>query len=225
LDGEPVSESSNLQADLNDFLVWSVTNQLKLNPTKCQAMQICFMQDPPPHPDLKIGPSQLPFVSVAKILGIWLQEDLKWDTQIDHMCKNANKRLFMLRTLKRFGFNTSELVTVYRGYIRPLLEYSDVIWHSALTTKLAQKLESVQRRALRIILGSNFVSYDNALDVCNFDYLSARREQHSLKFAQSLAECSRTKKVAPSEQRSGSWQTTEKQRQPHPASCSHRQIC
>ena len=191
------SESSNLQADLDGFLDWSVTNQLKLNPAKCQAMQMCFMQDPPPHPDLKIGPSQLSFASSAKILGIWLQDDLKWDTQIDHMCKNANKRLFMLRSLKRFGFHTSELVTVYRGYIRPLLEYSDVIWHCALTSKLALKLERVQKRALRIILGPSFISYRNALDVCNFDYLSARREQHSLKFAQSLAECSRTKRLLP----------------------------
>ena len=50
------------------------------------------------------------------------------------MNENAAKRLFMLRSLKRFGFNKSELVTVYKGYIRPLLEYSDVIWHSSLTS-------------------------------------------------------------------------------------------
>ena len=107
------SELSNLQGDLDDFLDWSVINQLKLNPTKCQALQICFMRDPPPHPDLKIGQSLLAFVSTAKVLGVWLQNDLKWDTQVDHMCKNANKRLFMLRSLKRFGFSKSELITVY----------------------------------------------------------------------------------------------------------------
>ena len=106
------SELSNLQGDLDDFLDWSVTNQLKLNPTKCQALQICFMRDPPPYPDLKIGQSVLAFVSSAKVLGVWLQNDLKWDTQVNYMNKNAVKRLFMLRSLKRFGFNKSELVTV-----------------------------------------------------------------------------------------------------------------
>ena len=115
------SELSNLQGDLDDFLDWSVTNQLKLNPTKCQALQICFMRDPPPYPDLKIGQSVLAFVSSAKVLGVWLQNDLKWDTQVNYMNKNAAKRLFMLRSLKRFGFNKSELVTVYKGCIRCII--------------------------------------------------------------------------------------------------------
>ena len=83
------SELSNLQGDLDGFLDWSVTNQLKLNPTKCQALQICFMCDPPPHPGLKIGQSVLAFVSTAKVLGVWLQNDLKWDTQVNYMQPNA----------------------------------------------------------------------------------------------------------------------------------------
>ena len=35
------------------------------------------MRDPPPHPDLKIGQSVLAFVSTTKVLGVWLQNDLK----------------------------------------------------------------------------------------------------------------------------------------------------
>ena len=186
-----------MQADLDDFLEWSETNQLKLNPAKCQAIQICFMRNPPPHLDLKIGTKSLSFVSSAKVLGIWLQEDLKWDSQIDHLCKNANKRLFMLRTLKRFGFNTSELITVYRGYIRPIIEYADVIWHSSLTLKQSQTLESIQRRACKIMLGFEYVSYVNALEICDLDLLSARRETHCLNFARSLLKSERTKMLIP----------------------------
>ena len=37
--------------------------------------------------------------------------------------------------LKRFGFKKDELITVYKGYIRPLLEYADVVWNSSLTLK------------------------------------------------------------------------------------------
>lgn len=190
-------EVSSLQGDLNDFLDWSVANQLTLNPTKCQALEICFMREPPPHLDLKIGNSQLSFVSCAKVLGIWLQSDLKWDKQVDHMWKNANKKLFMLRSLKRFGFNKSELVIVYRGYIRPLLEYSDTIWNSSLSISQVLTLERIQKRALRIILGFDYDCYDNALKVCNLDRLSTRRKQHCLKFAQLLPQCSRTCMLLP----------------------------
>ena len=79
----------------------------------------------------------------------------------------------------------------------PVLEYSDVIWHSSLTSNQTHQLERVQKRALRIILGTDYISYANALDVCDVDRLSARREQHSLKFAQSLPQCSRTSKLLP----------------------------
>ena len=88
------------------------------------------MRNPPPHLNLKIGTKSVSFVSSAKVLGIWLQ-DFKCDSQIEHLCKNAYKHLFMLHTLKRFVFNISELITVYCGYIRPIIEYTDVIWHSS----------------------------------------------------------------------------------------------
>ena len=94
------------------------------------------------------------------------QNELKWNTQVNYMNKDAVKRLLMLRSLKRFGFDKSELVTVYKGYIRPLLEYSDVIWHSSLTSNQTHQLERVLKRALRIILGTYYISYANALDVC-----------------------------------------------------------
>ena len=58
----------------------------------------------------------------------------------------------MLRSLKRFGFNKSELVTVYKGYIRPLLEYSDVIWHSSLTSNQTHQLERVQKGLWELFL-------------------------------------------------------------------------
>ena len=114
-----------------------------------------------------------------------------------HEQKCSQTPFYASLSLKRFGFNKSELVTVFKGYIRPLLEYSDVIWHSSLTSNQTHQLERVQKRAFRIILGTDYISYANALDVCDVDRLSARREQRSQNFAQSLPKCSRTSKLLP----------------------------
>ena len=75
------------------------------------------------------------------------------------MLKKANQRLFMLRTLKRFGFSSDELRVVYGGYVRPILKYADVVWHSSITFKQSRDTESIQRRACRIILGNSYESY------------------------------------------------------------------
>ena len=103
----------------------------------------------------------------------------------------------MLRTLKRFGFNISELITVYRVYIRPIIEFADVIWHSSLTLKQSQTRESIQRRACKIMLGSEYVSYASALEICDLDLLSSRRETHCLNFARSLLKSESTKMPIP----------------------------
>ena len=59
------------------------------------------------------------------------------------MLKKANKRLFMLRSLKRFGFDQDELRVVYKSYVRLVIEFADVVWHSRLTYKQAGDLEHI----------------------------------------------------------------------------------
>ena len=89
--------SSSLQADLDDFTKWSKDNMLKLNPSKCQALQVYFGKNPLQPGDLRIGSEPLSYVNEAKVLGLYLENSLKWNTQVDNMLKKANKRLFMLR--------------------------------------------------------------------------------------------------------------------------------
>ena len=139
---------------------------------KCQAMEINFSRTSPHHADLKIGSDKLEYVDQAKILGLGFQNDLKWQIQVDVMLKKANKRLFMLRSLKRFGFDQEELTVVYKSYVRPVIEYADVVWHSGLTYKQAGDLERIQRRACRTILGHQFSTYTEAIKQCNLDRLS-----------------------------------------------------
>lgn len=191
-----IPSKSILQQDLDDFVQWSRENNLILNPSKCQGLQICFMRDPP-TPNICIDYVPLEFVNCAKILGIWIQGNLKWDKQISEMLKKVNCRLFMLRTLKKFGFNKNELSLVYKGYVRPLLEYGDVVWNSTITLKQVDALEKVQKRACRIIFGRQYTSYKDVIDECGIDTLSDRRQNHCLKFAKSLQNCSQTTTLLP----------------------------
>jgi hypothetical protein len=59
---------------------------------------------------------------VVKILGIQISKDLKWDVHIGDIIKSAGGRLYMLSTLKRFGLSLKDLMTIYVGFVRPLLD-------------------------------------------------------------------------------------------------------
>ena len=76
-------------------------------------------------------------------------------------------------------------------------EYANVSCHSSLTLKQTQMLESIKIRACKIMLGYEYVSYVNALEICDLDLLSTRREIHCLNFARSLLKSERTKMLIP----------------------------
>ena len=65
--------SSSLQDDLDDFTKWSKDNMLKLNPIKCQALQVYFGKTPLQPGNLRIGPESMSFVDVAKVIGLYLK--------------------------------------------------------------------------------------------------------------------------------------------------------
>ena len=131
-------------------------NHLSLNPSKCQTMQVYFGRREPPPTVYCISDFQLQQVSHVKLLGVILQNDLKWDSHID-MIGKANKKLFMIRKLKQTGLTQKELVTVYKGYVRPILEYAAPVWHPGITQRQSNQVESVQKRVCRIVLGHQFV--------------------------------------------------------------------
>ena len=59
----------------------------------------------------------------------------------------------MIRVLKGHALPVDDLVTIYKGYLRPLLEYVVPLWNGALTQQHVQQLERIQRRVIKLILG------------------------------------------------------------------------
>ena len=81
----------------------------------------------------------------------------------------------MLTKLKYVGVPTADLLDVYILYIRSLLEYCSVVWHSTLTVEQSQVIENVQKLCLKVIFGDEYDGYENVLQCCNLVKLSALR--------------------------------------------------
>ncbi len=66
-------------------------------------MQIYLGRREPPVAQLSIQDAQLQQVQSAKLLGVTFQQKLKWDMNIVDIVNKANRKLFMLRKLKKNG--------------------------------------------------------------------------------------------------------------------------
>ena len=92
------------------------------------------------------------------------------------ICKKAYARMCLLSRLKYVRMDNDGLVRIYITYIRCLLEYCPVVWHSSLTLERSILLQRVQKVALRIILGEEYLSYEHALESCKLETLEKRRQ-------------------------------------------------
>ena len=186
LEVRPLKVPPTIQQDLTELERWSSERKMALHPKKCKVMHLCTVKTPPTPPKLTINDLELQNVTSMKILGIYVQSNLKWSEQVDHLCKKASQRLFLLRRLKNSAIPPDDLTSIFTIYIRPTLEYAAPVWHSGLTGVQSKAIERVQRRAVRIILGRDFTSYRDACSRLGLPSLSSRREDLTRAFANSL---------------------------------------
>ena len=69
----------------------------------------------------------------------------------------ASNTLYALRLLKRAGVQEQDMFKVFRSSVRPILEY-------AVPSYLSHRIESVQKRTLKIIYPNS--SYTQGLKHC-----------------------------------------------------------
>jgi hypothetical protein len=91
-------------------------------------------------------------VKSVRILGLTIQDNMKWNEHINNIVKKSSKRLYMLRLLKRTDacIDTLTTVYIYTTIIRPVLEYACQVWHYNIQQYLCEDIEKIQKRSLRI---------------------------------------------------------------------------
>ena len=90
-----------------------------------------------------------------------ISDDLKWNAHVEYVIAKTANRLCALRLLKRAGVVPKDILKVYLCNVRSVLEYAVQVWQD-IPAYLSDVIESIQRRALRIIFP--YSSYQQALD-------------------------------------------------------------
>jgi hypothetical protein len=122
-------------------------------------------------------------IEEVKLLGTIVTKDIKWDKNTTHIVKKAWRRMQLLHNAARFTKERLYLTSIYKTFIRPVLEPSCIVWHSSLTSENSLDLERVQKAAVKLIMGTKHESYEKSLEVLKLEKLPDRRRHLSLTFA------------------------------------------
>jgi hypothetical protein len=135
--------------------------------------------DKPDHPPLYMDSNDISTVSEHKHLGLDISDNGSLEKHIDMITGKAYKRINILRKFK-FILDRKTLEKIYFTFVRPLLEYADVIWDN-MSISLNKKIENVQLEASRIVTGgTRLVSLNNLYMETGWEKLKDRREKHKL---------------------------------------------
>ena len=96
-------------------------------------------------------------VKKQKLLGIYIDENLRWTDHIDLLCANISSKISPLWQLSTY-ISTEAPKMFYQGYILPLIGYGSSTLGTTSRSNL-ERLSRLQKRAARIILNA---PYDTA---------------------------------------------------------------
>ena len=132
----------------------------------------------PPVPDLDVQ-----IVHSVRLLGVYLNDRLSWDTHVQFLKKVGSQRLHIIRKMKGL-VSEANLHCVYTAIIRSLLEYASPVF-VGLNKKQSGILQRIDRRAHRIM---KFGSSSDSCP-CDQDSLADRRLEQSRSLWYEIEKC------------------------------------
>lgn len=149
----------NIDHSITSICKWLNCNRLTLNASK-STFQL-FSHDKNLDLQVKIGDAPLERKFSTKYLGILIDEDLRWKTQIKSL-ENSISRTIGIIQRNRYILNSCHIHLLYNSLILPFLTYCIQLWGSTYDYKL-RKLVTLQKRIVRVIDGADRLAHTNPI--------------------------------------------------------------
>ena len=163
-----------LERECNIAVDWLNFNHMLANPSKFHAIFLCKDKkqctiNTPINVKDKIIHSE----SSVKLIGVTIDDHLKFDIHIDKLCKKSSGQLNQLFRLKRY-IDFSERQVCVNSFIFANFNYCPLVWHHT-SSKSTNKMEKIQERALRFLYDDFTSSYDTLLKMTNRSTMTIMR--------------------------------------------------
>ena len=105
------------------------------------------------HPTVLFNNIPVQHSTVQKHLGVYLDEKLNFNTHITEKIGKASKGIGVIKKLFK-SLPRNALLTIYKSFVRPHLDYGDIVYDRPNNESFISKLEQVQYNAALAITGT-----------------------------------------------------------------------
>jgi hypothetical protein len=153
---------------LSAVFEWFTANRLLINFKKTSFMVFGNTQLAPDC-TLSISNNVILRTNVCKFLGIYIDDDLSWSGQINHICSQLSKAIGMIKVARMYMPRTV-LMSMFHAFIMSHLRYGVLVWGNTFTTYI-YRVKVLFNKAIRIILNVPPVTHMLPL-LCKLQLLS-----------------------------------------------------
>ena len=166
-------DSLRLQDDITKLEEWSDLWLLKFHPDKCHLLTLGKLENIMYCHRYKVGGEEIEHTFEEKDLGVVVDSELAFSEHITEKVKKANSIVGIIR--RSFSsLQKDTFVKLYSAFVRPHLEYGQVIW-SPHMRKYVKLIEDVQVRATKLVDGFGKMQYRERLEKLGLPTLAYRR--------------------------------------------------
>ena len=127
-------------------IVWFQNNYMKLNTDKCHLLVAGHKSE---HTWVRVGPDKIWEDHSVKLLGVSIDNELKFDKHVLNIINKANSKLSALSRLTKF-MTLQKKKKIYKAFVESQFKHCPLTWmfHGHKTN---YKINRLQVRALRLI--------------------------------------------------------------------------
>ena len=162
---------SALNTELAYLHEWLNVNKLSLNIAKTELMLIGSRQrlsaTTTGHSlTVQIKGHEIDRVPHTKSLGVHIDQNLSWSKHVNESAKIVSSGIGALKRLRPFICEDTAIL-LFRALIEPYFDYCCPVW-DGLSNELADKLQKLQNRAIRVITKSDHYSSATGIVITNW---------------------------------------------------------
>ena len=175
---------------------------MRVNSTKTQLLCVSANNTSDVSSYIKHGANKITSGEELKILGFKFGRSPTVKVHVEYMLQKARRKLWTLRHVRRAGLCEEDMLQIFNTVVRPVVEYAVPTYHPMLTGEMRDAIESIQKRASKIIFGWN-ADYDELVKSGRIETLQARRDKLTLNFARKASKDERFKHWFPERNMNG----------------------
>ena len=138
---------------IENLITWFDGSYLKLNVQKTK--EILFEEKRAKDTSLlrpvTIKCENVEKVDTFKYLGTVLDSNLNFSGHVDHVCKKANQRMYLIRKLKTFDVDKQILETIYRSIVESIMTFNIITFYGYLSVKDKARLNRIVNIASKVV--------------------------------------------------------------------------